>query len=62
MTAEEALAAVHQILWPESWGGEWREWSGADDLEAIAFVVNLAEQAGHIKTNNPRIAGDGVKQ
>lgn len=53
MTAEDALAAIHQILWPESWGGEWREWKGADDLEAIAMTVTLAEEAGHIKPTTP---------
>lgn len=59
MTAEQALAAIHQILWPEDWGGEWREWKGADDLEAIALTVTLAQQAGHIKPTNLH---DGEKE
>jgi hypothetical protein len=48
MNARDALAAIHQILWPENWGGEWREWKGADDLEAIAFIITQAEKSGLI--------------
>jgi hypothetical protein len=53
MTAKDALAIVHQILWPESWGGEWQPWQGEATLQAIAAVVTTAESAGHIKPTTP---------